>query len=61
MNTSPFWVNDIKVLFNQNHIMHLVPLETMSFEEKLNAMTRLVIIMTLFGYLITIKNKFIIT
>jgi len=61
MNTSPFWVNDIKVLFNQNHIMHLVPLETMSFEEKLNAMTRLVIIMTLLGYLITKKNKFIIT
>ena len=41
--------------------MHLVPLETMSFEEKLNAMTRLVIIMTLLGYLITKKNKFIIT
>ena len=61
MNTSPFWVNDIKVLFNQNHIMHLVPLETMSFEEKLNAMTRLVIIMTLLGYLITKKKKFIIT
>lgn len=61
MNTSPFWVNDIKVLFNQNHITHLVPLETMSFEEKLNAMTRLVIIMTLLGYLITKKNKFIIT
>ena len=61
MNTSPFWVNDIKVLFNQNHITHLVPLETMSFEEKLNAMTRLVIVMTLLGYLITKKNKFIIT
>ena len=37
--------------------MHLVPLETMSFEEKLNAMTRLVIIMTLLGYLITKKKK----
>ena len=61
MNTSPFWVNDIKVLFNQNHITHLVPLETMSFEEKLNAMTRLVIVMTLLGYLITKKTKFIIT
>lgn len=61
MNTSPFWVNDIKVLFNQDDITHLFPLETMSFEDKLNAMTRLVIVMTLLGYLITKKNKFIIT
>jgi len=61
MNTSPFWVNDIKVLFNQDDITHLFPLETMSFEDKLNAMTRLVIVMTLLGYLITKKTKFIIT
>jgi len=61
MNTSPFWVNDIKVLFKQNDISQLFPLEIMTFEEKLNAITRLVILMTFLGFSITKQKKILIT
>ena len=53
--TTPFWSNDITILFNKNYIFQLWPLQQMTFEEKLNAISRLVIFVSVLGFLIT-KN-----
>jgi hypothetical protein len=59
--TTPFWLSNPTILFKQDNITQLWPLQRMSSEEKLNSITRLVIILTLLGYLITKTKKIIIT
>ena len=56
-----FWINNPMVLFNKDKIMELWPLQTMSIEEKLNGITRLVLVLTILGYLITKNIKIIVT
>jgi len=51
----PFWTNDPNILLNQKYVLEFFPVEGMTFTQKLNAITRLVIIMTLFAFLYT-KN-----
>jgi hypothetical protein len=51
--TTPFWSNEPTILFNKNSILQLWPLENQSFETKLNAISRLVIILTILGFLFT--------
>ena len=46
-----FWLDDPKVLFNKNYITEILPPSNMSFERKLNAVTRLVILLTLLGFI----------
>ena len=41
------------ILLNKDKIFNLWPLQSMSVEEKLNSITRLVIILTILGFLIT--------
>ena len=58
---STFWIKDPKILFKSENISQLYPRESMSSEEKLNAITRLVIILTILGYLLTQTYKIVIT
>lgn len=58
---STFWIKDPTVLFKSENISQLYPRELMSSEEKLNAITRLVIILTILGYLLTQTYKIVIT
>jgi hypothetical protein len=51
--TTPFWTNEPTILFNKNSILQLWPLENQSFETKLNAISRLVIVLTVLGFLFT--------
>lgn len=60
MNTA-FWINNPMVLFNKDNIMEIWPLQNMTIEEKLNGITRLVLLLTILGYLITKNIKIIIT
>ena len=53
--TSNFWLNDINVLFNKETIFHVWPTQQMCFSEKLNAISRLVILMSILGFLF-LKN-----
>lgn len=50
---TPFWSNEPTILFNKNSISELWPSEGQPFEGKLNAITRLVIILTLGGFFVT--------
>ena len=46
----PFWSNDPNILFQQNYIFEFFATENMSYEQKLNAITRSVIILTIIGF-----------
>lgn len=56
-----FWLNNPMVLFNKDKIMEIWPLQNMTIEEKLNGITRLVLLLTILGYLITKNIKIIVT
>ena len=58
--STPFWLNEPTILFNKKHISSVWPGENMSSVEKLNAISRFVIIASLLGYLITLNLKIIL-
>jgi hypothetical protein len=60
MNT-PFWTTEPTILLRAEHISDVYPKPTMSLEEKLNAMSRLVLILTILGYLFSRTIKIILT
>jgi len=51
----PFWSDDPNVLFQQKYIFEFFPVENMTYEQKLNAVTRSVIILTILGFIFS-KN-----
>ena len=60
MSTS-FWLNDPTILLKQDDITQIWPSQGMSSNEKLNAITRLVLILSLLGYLVCRTYKIAIT
>jgi hypothetical protein len=50
-----FWLQDPTVLFNNAGITQIIPTSDMDREARLNAMSRLIIVLTLLGYLITLS------
>lgn len=55
-----FWIHNPITLFDNTNIMQLWPQPTNSFEENLNIMTRLIILLTLIGYIIHNKSRIIL-
>ena len=51
------WMKDPKVLMNKDYIGEIWPKTSMNPEERLNAVSRLIIVITLLGYLITSNIK----
>jgi hypothetical protein len=49
----PFWSENPNILFHSKYFMEFFPVENMSYEQKLNAITRTVLIFTLIGISIT--------
>ena len=58
---SVFWLDKPSILFNKKKVTELWPQNKYSFECKLNAITRLVILLTILGYLFTRNIKILIT
>ena len=58
--TIQFWANDPSVILNNNYIFELWPTSNMCYEQKINAITRLVIILTVLGYIITMNSRILI-
>ena len=52
----PFWYNDPSILLNKKHIYSVWPSSCMEYNERMNAITRLVIILTVIGYVLTNQN-----
>jgi len=51
--TTPFWSNVPTILFNKDNIIQIWPTQQMTFEAKLNAITRLVLLMSILGFVFT--------
>ena len=43
---SVFWLNDPSILLNKEYILQLWPTQSMSFENNLNAISRIIILLT---------------
>ena len=56
----PFWANNPTILLNKDNMFELWPLPCMSFESKLNAISRLVIVLSALGFLITRSIRMLI-
>jgi len=54
---TPIWLTDPRILLQNDNITQLWPLPGMSSEEKVNAITRLVIILMFIGYLLTLSTN----
>jgi len=51
--TTPFWSNDPTILFNKDNITQIWPTQQMTFEAKLNSISRIVILMSVLGFVFT--------
>jgi hypothetical protein len=57
--TIQFWTNEPTILFNNEHIFELWPTANMCYEQKLNSISRLIILLTILGYILTLSKKVI--
>ncbi len=55
--TIQFWSNDPTILFNKNYIFDLWPTDQMCYNQKLNAISRLIILITILGYVLTMSLR----
>jgi hypothetical protein len=55
------WLNNPLILLKKGQINQIWPKENMNRNEKINAITRLVIILTILGFLVTQNSNFFIT
>jgi hypothetical protein len=60
MNNTPFWGNQPEVLLNKNEMLELCPTPEMSYESKLNAITRLIILLTIIGFIFTFSLQLLL-
>jgi hypothetical protein len=58
--TIQFWSNEPTVLFNKDNMFELWPTTNMCYEQKLNAISRLVILITFLGYILTTSMKILV-
>jgi len=58
--TTPFWFNDPTIIFNKDTMFQLWPTSGLTFEAKLNAISRTVIVLSVLGFLFTRKLHFLI-
>ena len=58
---SDFWLNNPLVLLNKKEITEVWPTENMSLSRKLNSISRLVIILTILGVILTGSIKILVT
>jgi hypothetical protein len=59
--TTSFWLYNPNILFKSGEISNIWPTSNMSFSDKLNAISRLVIILTLIGYVLSKNIKIMLS
>jgi hypothetical protein len=57
--TTQFWTNEPTILFNKEYMLDLWPSSNMNYEQKLNAITRLIILVSILGYILTMSARII--
>ena len=61
VSVDDFWLNNPRVLIEQNAMNELWPNEKMSLNGKLNAISRLIILLSLVGFLLTRSTKILVS
>lgn len=56
----PFWFDNPNILLNKDYIFEFFPIETMSYNQKLNAITRIIIILSILGFAISRSIRILI-
>jgi hypothetical protein len=54
-----FWGNDYHVLFQPEVIFEIIPISKMSYVEKINALSRLIILLSVLGFFFTFSVKYL--
>jgi hypothetical protein len=54
------WIYEPSILLNKEYIFELWPINSMCYEQKINAITRLIILLSILGYLLTNSKKIIV-
>lgn len=54
-----FWGNNPSILFQPNIIFEIIPISKMTYDEKLNALSRLILLLTFIGFLFTFSLKYL--
>jgi hypothetical protein len=57
---SEFWGNNFNVLIQPGIMFEIIPISQMSYIEKINALSRLIILLSIFGFLLTFSIKYLI-
>jgi len=58
--TNTFWTNEPTILFNKDYIFELWPTTNMEYNQKLNAISRLIILITILGYILSMSERILI-
>ena len=58
--TIQFWLNEPTILIDNNYIFELWPSTDMCYEQKLNAISRFIILITFLGYILTFSLRIIV-
>ena len=53
----PFWTENPNILFQQKYFFEFFPTENMSYSQKLNAVSRMVIFLTIISFIFTKSNQ----
>ena len=56
----PFWGNEPFILLNKDYIFELLPSPKMTYEQKINSITRLILVLTLLGYVFTFSIRLLL-
>lgn len=56
----PFWSENPNIILNTNYVFELFPTDAMSYAQKLNSISRLVIVLTIVGVILTRSIRIII-
>jgi len=58
--SNTFWTNDPYILFNKNYIFDIWPSSKMTYGEKLNSISRLILLITIVGFVGTSSVRILI-
>ena len=56
-----FWIYDVSVLANKNHLLEIWPYQYLTLERKFNSISRLIIYLTILGYFFSKKLNILIS
>ena len=59
--SNTFWLNNPSILVDKNHVTEIFPSNNLNYESKINAITRMIIILSILGYFLTKSVKILLS